>query len=301
MLFRSKFGLKSKKTKISWSGKDGVVVSGDSGKLKKFMSSVENVFKEETITEAPKLKNLMPEFEKIVKTKGAAKVQGTMVDMFTASVIVKAYNRVNDKNKKRMETSNVFTLIKLAQKVMGMKEGKMDGQKLTGQEISVYFRKNRVNDKTTKKAVEIALDHGGAMSYAIKQIEKLKKGLSKNKDVKKALQFANENFRHKLPMVEVVFKEENLSEEVQDITVDPKNKKFSSPADQNYHGMEIAKQARRFGLKSAVMGKHVRIKGAKKKVNDFLRVVIGKERYGDPTNGDYSTPQIDKILNKGMK
>ena len=297
----NKFGLKSKKTKISWSGKDGVVVSGDSGKLKKFMSSVENVFKEETITEAPKLKNLMPEFEKIVKTKGAAKVQGTMVDMFTASVIVKAYNQVNDKNKKRMETSNVFTLIKLAQKVMGMKEGKMDGQKLTGQEISVYFRKNRVNDKTTKKAVEIALDHGGAMSYAIKQIEKLKKGLSKNKDVKKALQFANENFRHKLFMVEVVFKEENLSEEVQDITVDPKNKKFSSPADQNYHGMEIAKQARRFGLKSAVMGKHVRIKGAKKKVNDFLRVVIGKERYGDPTNGDYSTPQIDKILNKGMK
>jgi hypothetical protein len=40
---------------------------------------------------------------------------------------------------------------------------------------------------------------------------------------------------------------------------------------------------------------------SKKKVNDFLRVVIGKERYGDPTNGDYSTPQIDKILNKGMK
>ena len=277
-------------------GKDKIKYRGN---LKGLMDST---MKEETeLTEAPKLKNLMPEFEKIVKTKGAAKVQGTMVDMFTASVIVKAYNQVNDKNKKRMETSNVFTLIKLAQKVMGMKEGKMDGQKLTGQEISVYFRKNRVNDKTTKKAVEIALDHGGAMSYAIKQIEKLKKGLSKNKDVKKALQFANENFNHKLPMVEVVFKEDIISEEVQDITVDPKNKKFSSPADQNYHGMEIAKQARRFGLKSAVMGKHVRIKGAKKKVNDFLRVVIGKESYGDPTNGDYTTPQIDKILNKGMK
>jgi len=95
--------------------------------------------------------------------------------------------------------------------------------------------------------------------------------------------------------------EDALNEEVQDITVDPKNKKFSSPADQNYHGMEIAKQARRMGLKSAVMGKHVRIKGAKKKVNDFLRVVIGKESYGDPTNGDYTTPQIDKMLTKGLK
>jgi len=47
--YASKFGLKSKKQKISWSGKDGVVVSGDADKLKKFMSSVEDVFKEESI------------------------------------------------------------------------------------------------------------------------------------------------------------------------------------------------------------------------------------------------------------
>lgn len=92
-----------------------------------------------------------------------------------------------------------------------------------------------------------------------------------------------------------------FAEEVQDITVDPKNKKFSSPSDQNYHGMEIAKAARRFKLKAAVLGKHVRIKGNKKQVNDFLRVVIGKSSYGDPTNGDYTTPQIDKMLTKGMK
>ena len=231
-------------------GKDKIKYRGN---LKGLMDST---MKEETITEA---KNLMPAIQKIVDDKGAAKVGGVMIDMFTASVLTQAYAKVNDSNKKKMESSNIQTLVKLAQRVMGMKEGKMDGQKLTGQEISVYFRKNRVNDKTTKKAVEIALDHGGAMSYAIKQIEKLKKCLSKNKDVKKALQFANENFRHKLPMVEVVFKEDIISEEVQDITVDPKNKKFSSPADQNYHGMEIAKQARRFGMKSAVMGKHVRI------------------------------------------
>jgi len=49
--YASKFGLKSKKQKISWSGKDGVVVSGDADKLKKFMSSVEDVFKEESIDE----------------------------------------------------------------------------------------------------------------------------------------------------------------------------------------------------------------------------------------------------------
>ena len=94
--------------------------------------------------------------------------------------------------------------------------------------------------------------------------------------------------------------EDALVEEVADITVDPKNK-INSGQQQGYHGMEIAKQARRMGLKSAVMHKHIRIKGPKKKVNDFLRIVIGKSRYGDPTEQDMTTPQIDKMLNKGMK
>ena len=94
--------------------------------------------------------------------------------------------------------------------------------------------------------------------------------------------------------------EQDLHEEVANITVDPKNR-INSGQQQAYHGMEIAKQARRMGLKSAVMHKHVRIKGAKKAVNDFLRVVIGKSRYGDPTEKDMSTPQVDKMLTKGLK
>lgn len=93
---------------------------------------------------------------------------------------------------------------------------------------------------------------------------------------------------------------EMLDEEVANITVDPRNK-INSGQQQAYHGMEIAKQARRFGLKSSVMHKHVRIKGPKKKVNDFLRVVIGKSSYGDPTEKDMSTPQVDKMLTKGLK
>ena len=74
-----------------------------------------------------------------------------------------------------------------------------------------------------------------------------------------------------------------INEEVANITVDPRNK-INSGQQQAYYGMEIAKQARRFGLKSSVMHKHVRIKGPKKKVNDFLRVVIGKSSYGDPSS-----------------
>ena len=84
-------------------------------------------------------------------------------------------------------------------KLKKIKEGrrppsKMSGSKLTGQEISVYFRKNpkAKKDKMVQKAVEIALDHGGAMNYAIDKIEKLKRGLEKHPEVKKALKFANE-------------------------------------------------------------------------------------------------------------
>ena len=91
-----------------------------------------------------------------------------------------------------------------------------------------------------------------------------------------------------------------VSEEVANITVDPRNK-LNSGQQQSYYAMEIVKNARRFGLKGAVMHKHVRIKGPKKKVNDFLRTVIGKSSYGDPTEKDMTTPQVDKMLNKGMK
>ena len=73
----------------------------------------------------------------------------------------------------------------------------MSGSKLTGQEISVWYRKNKDvekavrKDKNLKKAVEIALDHGGAMNFAIKKIEKIKRGLADNPHVAKALSFAN--------------------------------------------------------------------------------------------------------------
>ena len=75
---------------------------------------------------------------------------------------------------------------------------KMGKSKLTGSEIQKYYRDNpkqkaAARDKTVKKAIELALDLSGATNYAIKEIEKLKKGLSKLPAVKLALQHANES------------------------------------------------------------------------------------------------------------
>ena len=46
--------------------------------------------------------------------------------------------------------------------------------------------------KLLKKAIDLALKMGGNMSGAVKKIEKMQKGLSKNKEVQDALQLANE-------------------------------------------------------------------------------------------------------------
>ena len=90
-----------------------------------------------------------------------------------------------------------------------------------------------------------------------------------------------------------------MQEEVANITVDKQNK-ISKSSDQNAKALLVHDAAKRMGLKSSMVGKHVRVKGTKKKIQDFMMVVIGKSSYGDPTEQDTSTPQIDKMLSKGF-
>ena len=183
-----------------------------------------SILDESTISEA---KNLMPAIQKIVDEKGAAKVGGVMVDMFTASVLTQAYGKVNDSNKKKMESSNIQTLVKLAQRVMGMKES-------LDEEVIVYKVKGIQKPETEKFQ-----SSGGAMNYAIKQIEKFKKGFSKKKEVQKALQYANEEVKYKLN-VGVVFTEDThpckgLSED------DPCWKNYKQVGMKKKNGKEVPK------------------------------------------------------------
>ena len=95
---------------------------------------------------------------------------------------------------------NIFQELKEKKDVLD-KDGKVDAlgpygrSKLTGSEIAQYFKKNKVKDAKIKKAVEVALDLGGAMSVAQKAIKKFYgNSVLRNKDVQRALKHANESF-----------------------------------------------------------------------------------------------------------
>ena len=124
----------------------------------------------ETITEG---KNLMPDIQKIVDTKGAAKVGGVMLDMFTASVITQAYEKVNDSNKKKMEKANIQTLVRLAQKMMGMKES----EDKDGLDQNMKDRKNK---KHVMDALEKKIDEWIAADGSRRRVHEKDKRKNKN-------------------------------------------------------------------------------------------------------------------------
>lgn len=109
-----------------------------------------NQISEENLVE----KNLMPDIQKIVDTKGAKKVGGIMVDMFTASMINQIYNKVNDQNKKKMEKSNISTLVDIAQRMM-QKMGDNLGE---GKGTDVFKKYNKLIGRLSDNEQEEVLD-----------------------------------------------------------------------------------------------------------------------------------------------
>ena len=56
--------------------------------------------------------------QSIVKDKQAREIEGVLVDMFTASALVQAYEQVNDSNKRRIEASNLDKLVHISHMIM---------------------------------------------------------------------------------------------------------------------------------------------------------------------------------------
>jgi hypothetical protein len=126
----------------------------------------------------------------IVKTKGATKVDGFMVDTFSASAIIQIYDKVNDANKAKMDKMKVDKLADLAFKLMRKMREEVEvsldemldlEEKYTAKQYKMAF--GVLNDPRWK---------GGNMTRIVNTIEKIAKGLSKDKAVAKAIQLTNE-------------------------------------------------------------------------------------------------------------
>lgn len=179
---------------------------------------------------------------------------------------------------------------------------KMGKSKLTGQEVAKYYKDNpkakmAAKDKTVKKAIELALDLGGNYTLASKEIEKLKRGLSKMPVVQQALKTANEDMTSTtsvampdgIPLGKVkktkVLKRKDLEEEsinedtmtyrVKDIQK-PEMDKFTSSAKLMKLKMQVKRSPR--GKETLIT-----MSGNKKQLRDFDAVARGKSSYGDPS------------------
>lgn len=125
---------------LTWASQAGEVGSKDDAE-----DFIMSIIDEGTLSEG---KNLMPDIQKIVDTKGAAKVGGIMVDMFTASMISQIYGKVNDSNKKKMEKSNISTLVDLAQRMMQKMGDNLDEGKAVSraQQAAIAIAKKKKNE-----------------------------------------------------------------------------------------------------------------------------------------------------------
>ena len=66
--------------------------------------------------------NVIDDMKKIVKNKSAMKINGVMVDLYTASAVTQIYDKVNPANKKKMEKMSPQGLQTAAFKILGKKE-----------------------------------------------------------------------------------------------------------------------------------------------------------------------------------
>ena len=68
------------------------------------------------ITEAKQ--SYVDQMRDIVAKKSAKKINGVMVDMFTASAVVKVYDAINDTNKAKMDKMTVPAMANVAFKLL---------------------------------------------------------------------------------------------------------------------------------------------------------------------------------------
>ena len=72
----------------------------------------------ESVNEAVEPAGIMAKINKIVQSKQAAKIDGVLMDMFSASIMMRIFNAVNDKAKKDMNKGTMRQVKVILHKVM---------------------------------------------------------------------------------------------------------------------------------------------------------------------------------------
>ena len=176
-----------------------------------------NFYKEEVELD----ESVIDKVKEIASKKKAMKIDGVMVDSFTASAISQIYDKVNDANKKKMEKLPITNLANLAFKMMQKNEyvpEEVELDEALPSHLKKFFDKDgnpkskegkaawerlakmkgfkKYTSKQVKMAIGIAFDKRyvqGNMTGAVNAIEKIAKGLSEIEPVANALRRANEN------------------------------------------------------------------------------------------------------------
>jgi len=135
--------------------------------------------------------SVIDKVKEIASKKSAAKIDGTMVDSFTASAISQIYDKVNDANKKKMEKLPIIKLATLAMKMMQKNEYVPEDVELdeaapmttSKQDATTQRIKKRMKDKKEEDELD---EYGGNFGGGPMRVSYGKKKKDKKEEVDEA-------------------------------------------------------------------------------------------------------------------
>jgi hypothetical protein len=110
-------------------------------------------------TELQEESKVISKVREIVDDESYAKVGGVMVDLFTASAIIKVYDKVNDSNKAKMDKMKIGQLVSLAYKMLKREETEYD-HSVNNLLEETELEESRIRDKKSYEAGVKAAQQG---------------------------------------------------------------------------------------------------------------------------------------------
>ena len=177
-------------------------------------------------------------------------------------------------------------------------------QKLTGREVSTYFRRNKVKDPQIKKAVEVALDLQGAMSVASSEIKKFYGDkILKSKEVQSALKYANESVEYDIREDLNEFRRYIVKGPRGEVKVTANSESDAITRARSGHMANTPRSAFSARMEGSFWGQDGMNKAAKKMFNKNTHVKLVKDKgsYQSATISKTDTKKIAQLKKNGYK